>query len=283
VKQRFENQEGVSAMKPDFSQIVWGAPGLFRAGSQVFQMQTLGTKMEHSADGFVIYKELKHFEGYSEWWPDGFAPAAVLELGIWAGGSVVFWNEMLRPNRLAALDIRSAESIGSESLARLARYANEQPALRLYWNASQDDAVALERILDDDFPNGIDLVIDDASHLYNFSRSSFEIVFPRVRPGGWYIIEDWSWDVADPFPGQEFLLRSGPPLSLLIRDLALISGTEKNVIDAFEIRRTLAFIQRGAAELRTGQSLSDHLPTPKVKDLTLLARRIASHMRGKGW
>ena len=37
----------------------------------------------------------------------------------------------------------------------------------------------------------LDLVIDDASHLYGPTMASFEVLFPRLRPGGLYVIEDW--------------------------------------------------------------------------------------------
>ena len=40
----------------------------------------------------------------------------------------------------------------------------------------------------------IDLVIDDASHRLAETRSSFESLFPHVRPGGLFIIEDWRCD-----------------------------------------------------------------------------------------
>jgi len=271
-------------MTPDFSQLVWTAPGTFRVGSELFKVQSLGAELETASDGFVIYKEPKHFEIYSSWWPAKFAPSEMLELGIWAGGSAVFWNELLCPKRLGALDIKKPEFLGTDNLARLEAYQKRQPGLRLYWSTSQADAVALGRILDEDFPAGIDFVIDDASHLYGLSRSSFEIIFPRVRAGGWYVIEDWPWDVADPFPGQEYLLRSGPPLSLLITDLALITGRDKNVIDAVEVIRTLTFIQRGSAALKPGFSIADYLPNPKLKDVRRVARRFLSHFCGRrGW
>ena len=35
-------------------------------------------------------------------------------------------------------------------------------------------------------------MIDDASHLYNETSASFNVLFPRLRPGGLYVIEDWS-------------------------------------------------------------------------------------------
>src|SRR4029077_11377083 len=46
-------------------------------------------------------------------------------------------------------------------------------------------------IVHDCFNGSIDVVIDDASHLYGPTRRSFEILFPLLKPGGAYIIEDW--------------------------------------------------------------------------------------------
>jgi hypothetical protein len=39
----------------------------------------------------------------------------------------------------------------------------------------------------------LDLVVDDCSHLYEPTRASFNELFPRLRPGGAYVIEDWVW------------------------------------------------------------------------------------------
>ena len=38
----------------------------------------------------------------------------------------------------------------------------------------------------------LDVVIDDASHRYRPTVASFEVLFPRLRPGGVYVIEDWT-------------------------------------------------------------------------------------------
>jgi hypothetical protein len=35
-----------------------------------------------------------------------------------------------------------------------------------------------------------DIVVDDASHLSSLTIKSFQILFPLVRPGGWYVVED---------------------------------------------------------------------------------------------
>lgn len=64
--------------------------------------------------------------------------------------------------------------------------------MRTYYGLSQDDP-ALDDVLHDEFPDGIDLIIDDASHQYEQTRKTFEIAFPHLKPGGLYVIEDWAW------------------------------------------------------------------------------------------
>jgi hypothetical protein len=40
---------------------------------------------------------------------------------------------------------------------------------------------------------GFDIIIDDASHNYPLSLASFNGLFPLLRPGGVYVLEDWGW------------------------------------------------------------------------------------------
>jgi hypothetical protein len=44
-----------------------------------------------------------------------------------------------------------------------------------------------------EFSAPLDLVIDDASHIYGPTKASFQALFPLLRPGGLYLIEDWAW------------------------------------------------------------------------------------------
>jgi hypothetical protein len=41
--------------------------------------------------------------------------------------------------------------------------------------------------------------VDDASHFYEQTKTTFETVFPMLRPGGIYLIEDWSWSFQAPY------------------------------------------------------------------------------------
>lgn len=67
--------------------------------------------------------------------------------------------------------------------------------VRPYYGIDQADRGRLTEILDEELGGEmIDLVIDDASHLYAETVASFETVFPRVRPGGLFVVEDWNAD-----------------------------------------------------------------------------------------
>lgn len=53
---------------------------------------------------------------------------------------------------------------------------------------SQDDPAFLEKVISE--MGGIDIVLDDGSHTMRHVRRTLEIAFPKVSPGGVYMIED---------------------------------------------------------------------------------------------
>lgn len=58
-------------------------------------------------------------------------------------------------------------------------------SVRPYYGVNQADTVALERIVADEFQGQpLDLVIDDASHMLEETRVSFNCLFPKLRAGG---------------------------------------------------------------------------------------------------
>src|SRR6185436_21011315 len=68
--------------------------------------------------------------------------------------------------------------------------------LQAHYRTDQSDRPALARIMADAFGDEpLDLVIDDASHSLAPTRDSFEALFPLVRPGGRFLIEDWHWEL----------------------------------------------------------------------------------------
>jgi predicted O-methyltransferase YrrM len=133
--------------------------------------------------------------------------ANVVELGISQGGSTALLAQIARPRKLVALEL-SAEPIAE--LASFIDANNHGETVRPYYDVNQADRGRLDEILDLEFGDEpIDLVIDDASHFLEETRTSFEILFPRIRPGGTYVIEDWNWEHLRASNLRRELMRSG--------------------------------------------------------------------------
>jgi hypothetical protein len=78
--------------------------------------------------------------------------------------------------------------------------------IKTYWKTDQADKTRLRTIVETEFDGPLDLLIDDASHLYRQTRASFEALFPLLVPGGLSIIEIGRGTI-----GLSSLLR-GPPV-----------------------------------------------------------------------
>jgi hypothetical protein len=116
----------------------------------------------------------------------------IVELGIAQGGSAAAATLIAEPELFVAVDI-------CDPVPPLDGFIGErdlQETLRLHYNVDQGDRAAMEQIVRDDLCGGpLDLIVDDASHLFSPTLVSFETLFPLLRPGGRYLIEDWHWEV----------------------------------------------------------------------------------------
>jgi predicted O-methyltransferase YrrM len=117
-------------------------------------------------------------------------PAVIVELGILRGGSTVLLSELSSPDKLLAFEI------DDQPRAVLSDYVEARglgAVVRPYYGVDQADRSRVTEILADELGSRpIDLVVDDASHLYEPTLSSFEVLFPRLRPGGLFVLEDWN-------------------------------------------------------------------------------------------
>jgi hypothetical protein len=69
-------------------------------------------------------------------------------------------------------------------------------------------------------------VVDDASHTYEETKASFEILFPLLQPGGIYLIEDWSWAHGPRYQSPDAPFSKRPALSnLLFEQIMLLAST----------------------------------------------------------
>lgn len=114
----------------------------------------------------------------------------MVELGISQGGSVALLALLARPERFVAIELSPDPVV---PLLDALRDRGLADMVKPYFGVDQADTARLAEILDHEFGDApLDLVIDDASHRYDETVASFELLFPRLRPGGAYVIEDWT-------------------------------------------------------------------------------------------
>lgn len=184
---------------------------------------------------------------------DELGPRNVFELGVMGGGSALFIAQYARPARLVGVDRRP---LGQQAQQIEARAAADGLAgvIRLHGEVDQADRVALAGIVEADLADAdLDLVVDDCSHLYGPSRASFNELFPRLRPGGVYVIEDWRW--AHSQLGQEPLEGWHPhqvPLTRLLFEIVLAIPSIPGLIEDFTIELDSVFVTRGEAAADPG-------------------------------
>lgn len=237
-----------------------------------------------TADRVVILKDSRLLRQYL----DFLAPHRIdnlFELGIWQGGSPLFYGLATDAKRVVALDILNNDPAPTDAglePAQLLAYRN--PAideiifahnlgekLKLHFGTSQADPVAVKRIMDSDFGGEkLDLVIDDASHHYDLSRKSFEIIFPRLREGGLYIIEDWQWaHMDDPRYQNGEVFGGQPALTNFIFELLVAYGGHPDLFWNIVVRDWFVALQKGSKPLPDDFKLDDVLRM-RGKSLSLI-------------
>jgi len=137
-----------------------------------------------------------------------FAGASIVELGIAEGGSTALLAVSVAPRRLVAFDI---EPVRVAALDELVARRGLEDVVVAHYGVDQGDGDRLAALVDQALAGDVlDAVIDDASHDLDLTRASFDVLFPRLRPGGTYVIEDWHNDLVFRAAMVE-ALRSGDP------------------------------------------------------------------------
>lgn len=103
----------------------------------------------------------------------------LLELGVQKGGSLLLWRDYFETGTIVGLDINPCDLDDPSGRVRV-------------YQGSQLDTDLLDRIAEKEATEGFDIIIDDCSHIGQFSRTSFWHLFENhLKPGGIYAIEDW--------------------------------------------------------------------------------------------
>jgi cephalosporin hydroxylase len=152
----------------------------------------------------------------------------ILELGVFQGGSMVFFDKLFKPKKIVGVELAS-EPVGALD----AYIQSEAPHMKVFYNSSQDDEDLLRRIYQQELGGQIDLVVDDASHLYAQTRKSLEVLFPLLSPGGTYLIEDWAWSHRNAAQGKNHPWKKLPAMTNLIFQLIAELGTKNEIEDVY--------------------------------------------------
>ena len=144
-------------------------------------------------------------------------PITLLELGIGgddnpkAGGqSLRMWAEYFTTGDIIGLDLYPKTL--------------DLPNNVTVYTGSQNDPAVLQAIHDKH--GDFDIIIDDASHVSSLTIASFELLWPRLKPGGFYVVEDthgayhdWFYGRSEAHPDPDAKLRH-PTMMQFLRRLA---------------------------------------------------------------
>lgn len=112
----------------------------------------------------------KHFGPYRD------TDLKFLEIGVFKGGSLEMWRKYFGPNsKICGIDIDPA----------CADYETPGTTVRI---GSQADPEFLRTVVDE--LGAPDIILDDGSHVAAHQDASFRTLFPLLKDGGLYVIED---------------------------------------------------------------------------------------------
>ncbi|MFT5201626.1 MAG: hypothetical protein ACI9C1_001004 [Candidatus Aldehydirespiratoraceae bacterium] len=191
-----------------------------------------------------------------------FVGANMVEVGLWDGGSTAFLASSFQPEVLIGFEL------AAQPLHRLEAFlsgSRHQDRVHTYLGVDQADGDTLRRHIGQHLDGPLDVVVDDASHILGPSEATFECLFPMLRPGGIYILEDWTHEHkrdfgtrqalargdidASAFSNIEFPLPFPNPLSRLVIDALLATSNDDGVISKVVARHGWAEIHRGDTDI----------------------------------
>lgn len=192
-----------------------------------------------SADEIIVLKTKSYFEAYRAL--AGREPSNVLELGIFEGGSAFAFAGLWPSAKIVGVDLAPANPWIEKHLGALGL----EQRIILHHGVAQDDEAALAAIVAEDLGGRLDVVVDDASHLYEPSRRSFELLFPYLSPGGLYVIEDWAWAHRREREHDAYFVGRAA-LSNLVFELTMLAGSRVDLVESIQITRRFVVLRRAA-------------------------------------
>ena len=134
-------------------------------------------RMFWSNTGPVVHKWLHYLPIYDRYLARyRGTDVKMLEIGVYKGGSLHLWREYFGPK---------ATIYGIDIDPGCAAFDGIDGQVRI---GSQADAGFLARVVAE--MGGVDVVLDDGSHMGRHMRASLDALYPHLSDGGLYLIED---------------------------------------------------------------------------------------------
>ncbi|MCW5733908.1 MAG: hypothetical protein KIS73_07280 [Enhydrobacter sp.] len=153
-----------------FQQLIDPPPGTLQATCEIERLvdEHVGPRLDKWHQYLGIYD--RFFAPFRQ------SAARVLELGVSHGGSLVLWRRYFGPDAtIVGLDVDPRCATVGDGAARVVI-------------GDQSDRALLRRIVEE--MGGLDIVIDDGSHLLEDQRAALEALFPLLSENGLYVCED---------------------------------------------------------------------------------------------
>lgn len=135
---------------------------------------------------------------YLQWYDPIFASLVdkkitLLELGILNGGSLLMWKDYFEQGLIIGIDLTLPRDLKSDSRIKM-------------FQGNQIDIKFLGKMASETAPDGFDIIIDDASHMGEYTKKSFWYLFENhLKSGGIYAIEDWPTGYYEDWPDGKSL------------------------------------------------------------------------------
>jgi cephalosporin hydroxylase len=245
-----DGREGhsLAAAGPAVAPVNWISPTEFRLDGLSFTCDaaSYGNRATDK-QRIIIAKDRSIIDALYEHLSPG-KPQTMLEIGIAQGGSAFLHTSLFRLSKYVGLDLRGEDATVLTLLNE--KYGSNR--VKLYYETSQTDKPRIAQICKEEFGGLCDVVIDDGSHQYDLSVQTLEVALPHVRPGGFYIIEDWSWAH---WPGAKWQDRQTgynidkPALSNLVFELTMLCASRPDILSHGLIKKGFTAFRRGPSEL----------------------------------
>lgn len=134
-------------------------------------------------------------------------PVTILELGVLSGASLLMWYEYFTHQNSKIIGLDMSPPVNLEALypqdheVNLCHFREHV----FQYQGQQDDFYLLESIIAKHGP--FDIIIDDASHRRQPTETSLAYLRDALKPGGYYVIEDWGtgyWAPERGFDGEHY-------------------------------------------------------------------------------